>query len=345
MPRTSAISNVINRGGLYYDEVMKENVSVYTRQGQDEQKSGCRQLTTSQIYQPVVEPASAWHDIRSIRYHVYEWGSPGCPLLVLLHGWGDCGASFQFLVDELAGDWFVIAPDWRGFGETRLRSQAYWFPDYVADLDALLRIYQPDEPVNLLGHSMGANAAGLYAGIFPERVRRFVNVEGFGLADSEPGNAPDNYRRWIEAARDMPAYRSYPVPEDLAERIRRRSPSMSRAQARFVAEHWSELDESGAVALRADPAHKLPNAVQYRRAEAEACWDRVTAPVLLVVGENTDFKAAMKDWIDPDESRHPFHGAPTAVVPGAGHMVHFERPDELAKVTESFLRDEPGPLV
>ena len=53
----------------------------------------------------------------------------------------------------------------------------------------------------------------------------------------------------------------------------------------------------------------------------------------------------MKDWIDPDESRHPFHGAPTAVVPGAGHMVHFERPDELAKVTESFLRDEPGPLV
>ena len=113
---------------------------------------------------------------------------------------------------------------------------------------------------------------------------------------------------------------------------------MSRPQALFVAERWAEFDESGELILRADPAHKLPNAVQYRRAEAEACWDRVSAPVLLVVGEDTDFKAAMKDWTDPDESRHPFHGAPTALVPGAGHMVHFERPDELARVTEAFLR-------
>ena len=92
--------------------------------------------------------------------------------------------------------------------------------------------------------------------------------------------------------------------------------------------------------LRADPAHKLPNAVQYRRAEAEACWDHsVTAPVLLVVGENTDFKAAVKQWLDPDEARHPFHGAPTKVIAGAGHMVHFEKPAELAAATEAFLAD------
>ncbi len=294
-------------------------------------------MTTSQIYSPKVEPVSEWHDIRGVRYHVHEWGDRHDPLLVLLHGWGDTGASFQFMVDELEKEWFVIAPDFRGFGQSRFRTDSYWFPDYVADIDVLLSIYQPDESVNLLGHSMGANAAGIYAGVFPERVRAFVNVEGFGLADSDPANAPANYRRWIEQSRTMPAYREYSDYDELAERIRARSPQMSREQALFVARLWAELGDDGIIRLRADPAHKLPNAVQYRRAEAEACWEQVTAPVLLVVGETTDFKAAMKSWLDPDESRHPFHGAETIEIPAAGHMVHFEAPRALARATEAFL--------
>ncbi len=294
-------------------------------------------MTTSQIYSPKVEPVSRWHEIRGVRYHVHEWGDRDNPLLVLLHGWGDTGASFQFMVDELEKDWFVVAPDFRGFGQSHLRAESYWFPDYVADVDVLLSIYQPDEPVNLLGHSMGANAAGIYAGVFPERVRAFVNVEGFGLADSDPANAPANYRRWIEQSRTMPAYREYTDLDELAERIRKRSPFMAKNQARFVAQQWAQFDDDGMIRLRADPAHKLPNAVQYRRAEAEACWEQVTAPVLLVVGANTDFKAAMKRWLDPDESRHPFHGAESVEIPDAGHMVHFEAPRALARAMEAFL--------
>ena len=271
---------------------------------------------------------------------MYEWGSRHSPLLVLLHGWGDCGVSFQFMVDALAGDWFVIAPDWRGFGLSRSRCHSYWFPDYIADLDALLAIYQADAPVNLVGHSMGANVAGLYAGTFPERVSAFVNVEGFGLADSDPSEAPRTYRRWIEQGRQMPAFKTYASFGELAGRIRKRSPHMSPDRALFVARHWAVQDPGGTVRLRADPAHRLPNAVQYRRAEATACWDRVTAAVLLLVGEETDFKGDLKPWLDPDESRHPFRGAPSVIIPEAGHMVHFESPAELAAAVEAFVR--PG---
>jgi pimeloyl-ACP methyl ester carboxylesterase len=294
-------------------------------------------MTTSQIYRPKRSPNVATHDVRNVRYHVYEWGDRSRPLLVLLHGWGDTGASFQFVVDALEDDFFVVAPDWRGFGNTRLRRQSYWFPDYIADLDALLSLYAANGPACLLGHSMGANVAGLYSGIFPERVRGFVNVEGFGLADSDPAAAPATYRRWIEQSMTMPAYATYDDFEQLAQRIRRRSPGLDMDRALFVAHHWAEQSGSGEIVLRADPAHKLPNAVQYRRAEAEACWERVTAPVLLVVGENTDFKAAIKDWLDPDESRHPFHGAPTVIIPDAGHMVHFEQPEALARAAQKFL--------
>jgi pimeloyl-ACP methyl ester carboxylesterase len=263
---------------------------------------------------------------------------------MMLHGWGDCAASFQFVVDELRENWFVVAPDWRGFGRSRHRSASYWFPDYLADLDELLTRYQPDQPVHLLGHSMGANVAGLYAGVFPERVRSLINIEGFGLVDGDPANAPENYRRWITQSRKMPAYSVYKSFDELANRILKRNPVMSRDKAAYVARHWAAIDD-GSVVLRADPAHKLPNAVQYRRAEAEACRRNVTARVLLVVGEDTDFTAAAKSWIDPDESAHPFRNEQTAVIPGCGHMVHFEQPARLAEVIEGFLEADPAAVV
>jgi pimeloyl-ACP methyl ester carboxylesterase len=299
----------------------------------------------SQIYEPLRRPASVRIDVRGVSYHILEWGKRSDPLLVLLHGWGDCAASFQFLVDELRNDWFVVAPDWRGFGRSHYRCQGYWFPDYLADLDLILSHYQADEPVNLLGHSMGANVAGLYAGIFPERVQSFINVEGFGLADSEPSNAPANYRHWITQSRGQPAYATYRSFDELARRILKRNPAVRPDRAMFVAQHWAKEDDDGSIVLRSDPAHKLPNAVQYRRAEAEACWDKVTASVLMVVGKETDFTAAAKSWIDPDESAHPFRDEQTAVIPDCGHMVHFEQPGRLAELVERFLCDAEPALV
>ena len=45
---------------------------------------------------------------------------------------------------------------------------------------------RPTQPVDLLGHSMGGNVVMSYAGVRPERVRRLINLEGFGLPDSRP---------------------------------------------------------------------------------------------------------------------------------------------------------------
>lgn len=295
-------------------------------------------MKESEIYSPRVARRSTKLGIRGVEYHINEWGDAKDPLIVMLHGWGDCGGSFQFLVDALQENWFVVAPDWRGFGQSHLRAESYWFPDYVADLDRLLEIYRPDEPLRLLGHSMGANIAGLYAGIMPERVQQFVNVEGFGLADSNPADAPSNYRRWLEQGRKMPAYRTYPTFDALADRIRQRSPRLPAERANYVARLWAERLADGRIGLKADPAHKLPNATLYRRAEAAACWRQVTARTLLVLGEDTDFVAGAKSWLDDNPENHPFRDAKTETIATAGHMVHFEAPEALAAVTEAFLR-------
>src|SRR5262245_49556059 len=96
---------------------------------------------------------SLFLDIRGLRYHCRCWGDPTAPKLVLLHGWMDVSASFQFLVDALRGEWRAIAPDWRGYGLSDWSgADSYWFPDYLADLDVLLRELAPSEPVVLIGH-------------------------------------------------------------------------------------------------------------------------------------------------------------------------------------------------
>ena len=112
------------------------------------------------IYQPRRADASEFVALRGLRLHVRCWGDPALatptrPPLVLLHGWMDVGASFQFVVDALAAiegeSRCVIAPDWRGFGlSERCASDTYWFPDYLADLDALLDRLVPEGAIDLV---------------------------------------------------------------------------------------------------------------------------------------------------------------------------------------------------
>ena len=271
--------------------------------------------------------------IRGVDYCVYEWGEIGAPTLIYLHGWADMGATFQFVVDALEKDWFVVAPDWRGFGRTQTTVDSYWFPDYLADLHALLEHYSPDTPATLIGHSMGANIAALYAGSIPERVARLINIEGFGLPDSDPGEAPLRYRSWIESLSADIAFSSYADFGALARRIKKQSPGMADATADFVAREWGVADSSGRVELRADIRHKQPNPVLYRRAEAEACWRAIRADMLLVSGDAGPFSLGL-DTIDT----LPLPKHETEVIEGCGHRVQFEAPRQLAAAIENFLR-------
>lgn len=273
--------------------------------------------------------------VRGCDYAVSEWGNPNRPPMVYLHGWGDTGSTFQFVVDALPGDSFVVAPDWRGFGRSASGTVgAYWFPDYLADLDHLLAHYSPEQSVRLIGHSMGGNIASLYAGVMPERVEALINLEGFGLPDGEPTAAPARYRDWIRQTHAMPTFSSYRDHDELAERLSRRSPLMNSAQALFVAREWAAVGPDGRVHLRADPAHKLPNPVLYRRAEAEACWREIQARVLLVEGSDSDIAAdtnalaAMAAEV-PDSRR--------LSIEGVGHMLHFDRPAAVAAAAAEFF--------
>jgi pimeloyl-ACP methyl ester carboxylesterase len=279
---------------------------------------------------------SQFHSIRRLRYHVRRWPAGGAPKVVLLHGWMDVSASFQFLVDELEGNWDIYAPDWRGYGLTDWdRSDCYWFPDYLADLDFLLDAI--GGPVNLVGHSLGGNVATMYAGVRPERVAKLVNLEGFGLSRTAPEDAPRRYARWLQELHDRPGFRPYASFDELAKRLREGNPRLTAERADFLARHWGREAEGG-VLLRGDPAHKIVNPVLYRYEEVRACWRQVRAPVLWVdATETTALKRLGLDEEQYAERRGAFADLRYETVKDAGHMLHHDQPKAVARLIEAFL--------
>lgn len=281
---------------------------------------------------------SRFHDIRGLRYHVRTWGEPSAMPLVMLHGWMDVSASFQFLVDALQRDWYVVAPDWRGFGLTEWSRAPYWFPDYYGDLDAILDTYSPGEPVRLLAHSMGGNAACNYAGIRPHRVARLASLEGFGFVRMTPDSAPARYVKWLDSLKAPPRLRPYASLEDVAERLHQRNPRLAADRALFLAAHWARRTDDGQYVLRADPKHKMYNPVLNRMDENIACWRSITAPVLWVTGRQSTSGGGRRDTPEQfEERKRAFRDLREAFIEDAGHMMHHDQPEQLARVVEPFL--------
>jgi pimeloyl-ACP methyl ester carboxylesterase len=276
--------------------------------------------------------------IRGLGYHIRRWGREHAPKLFMLHGWMDVGASFQFLVDALAADWHVIAPDWRGFGRSEWCPDGYWFADYIADLEAIVEHFAPDEPARLLGHSLGGNVVTLYAGIRPQRVAKVVSLDGFGIPAEAPGAAPDKYVKWLDALRDPPGFAPYASLGAVADRLQAKNPRLSRGKAEFLASHWAQVTPDGGARLVSDPRHKLPFPIVYRMEEVRAIWARVTAPVLWVNASDSFIPKWLGEGEDGLRQRmRALRDCRMVTIPDTGHMLHHDQPAAVAAVIEPFL--------
>ena len=292
--------------------------------------------------------------LRGIDYHVRRWGPDSAdsalPPLVLAHGWMDVAASYQFAVDAFSADFFagrtIIAADWRGFGLTRPKAPVdhYQFVDYLADLDLLLDHYAPGQAVDLVGHSMGGNVAMLYAGARPARIRRLVNLEGFGLAPTAASEAPARYAKWLDETRALARgeldLKSYDSLEGVAQRLRKTNRRLGADKALWLAQHWAAADAQGRWHILGDAAHKVVSPHLFRVEELLAVYAAITAPTLAVEASDD----SLAQWNQGRYTLAQYYArlgqvrdCRTARVDDAGHMLHHDQPEAVARLIEDFL--------
>lgn len=300
-----------------------------------------------QMYQVKRIPRSEFVPIRNLSYHVQIWGepAPGKIPLVMVHGWMDVAASYQFVVDALKGDHYVIAPDWRGYGQTRCDdADNYWFPDYLADLEFLLDHYAPDQQVNLVGHSMGGNIVMLYGGVRPERIRRLVNLEGFGMPATTPDMAPGRYAKWMDELKKLHKgemdLRAYDTVDGVARRLMKTNPRLGQDKADWLARHWAAENPDGKWDILGAPAHKISNAQLYRVEEVLEIYKCLSMPVLAVEASDNSLDLWWRGKFTLAQYHERLKIVPNVEIvriEDAGHMMHHDQPEVLASLIERFI--------
>lgn len=285
------------------------------------------------------EPREHVIEANGLAQHVLEWDRAGCDTtVVLLHGFLDLAWSFERVAQRLAPQYHVIAPDFRGHGDSARVGAGgyYYFPDYTADLARLLprltraRTY-------LVGHSMGGTVATHYAGAFPERVHKLALLEGIGPPGAQPEAAPERLLEHIRTVDEMRAKRLRPLPSlaAAAERLRRAYPGLDPTWAERLAEKATRpAPESppGSRLWKHDPLHRTRSPLLFSEAQFAAFCRRIACPVLIVDGADSDTRFAH----DP-ERKSLYPNAATVCIEGAGHMVQLDRPGAVAEVLLEFF--------
>lgn len=278
-------------------------------------------------------------EANGLAHHVLEWDDAGADTtVVLLHGFLDLAWSFERVAERLAPHYHVIAPDFRGHGDTgRVGAGGYYyFPDYTADLARLLPRLTRARTF-LAGHSMGGTVATYYAGAFPERVHKLALLEGIGPPGTKPETAPERLREHIRTVDEARAKTLRPLPSlaAAAERLRRVSPGLDAAWAERLAEKATEPAPDGPPGSRLwkhDPLHRTRSPILFSEAQYAAFARGIACPVLIVDGTDSGIRFAH----DP-ERRSLYPNAVLRRIEGAGHMMQLDRPDAVADVLLEFF--------
>lgn len=278
-------------------------------------------------------------DIRGLNYHIQEWGDASNPTLIILHGWMDCGATFNHVAEHLTDAYHIVAPDLRGFGQTE-HAQGYWFPDYFADLEEILDYYTPDQPARLIGHSMGGNIVMMYAGIRPERVASVLSLEALGMAPTTSADAPGKYRKWMHEILSGEPSKIYPNMASLKQSIQKGNPTLSNEVIEELVGHWGEpFGDHGGYRLKHDHKHRYMNPVRYNFDDILMVWREVTARVGVVMAEQSRLYTQFKKLGRLDQAREVLNVADKDyfVVLNSAHMLHLEQPKATAECIRTFF--------
>ncbi len=284
-----------------------------------------------------MEPISHFFYSHRLRLQFWDWGSEGKPVLVLVHGGLDHARNWDNVAKALCQDYHVYALDLRGHGNSAWGTGAiYSVIEHVLDLSALLDIINKF-PVSIVGHSLGAITSLMYSGIYPDRVKKLVTIEGVGLPiqhDATP--TTDRVRKWIESVRktENRASHSYPDLASAVHRMKEANPFLSDAMAEHLTLHGTNWNADGSLIWKFDNFARLFPPYGVNLDEAKQVLGSITCPTLL-------FWARQSFAQDPetDPLGMAIRNREIVRVDQAGHWLHHDQLEIFLRETKRFLAE------
>lgn len=263
-----------------------------------------------------------------LRHHLIARGSPGSPVVMMLHGLAGQAHAFDGIANQLAAKYHVYCLDVRGRGETEWGPpDGYHMDNYVADLEAV-REALGLQHFALVGTSMGGIITMNYAPGFPDRVDRVV------LNDVGPEIDPDGLARILayvgrapEMFADMKAVVKY-YRENYAPMVEHLPEDQIADFAR-----WNvRKSDSGVYVWKMDPAVRAGTSTAQPAVQPWDAAKQIACPALILRG-------AQSDVLSPEIAKRMIEVMPNArlvEIPGVGHAPVLTEPVAM-KALHEFL--------
>jgi pimeloyl-ACP methyl ester carboxylesterase len=285
-----------------------------------------------------LEPVSHFFYSDRLKLQFWDWGTDGKPAMILVHGGLDHARSWDWVARALRDDYHVYALDLRGHGNSAWAPGAlYSVAEHILDLSALADIINAF-PVYIVGHSLGGIVTLLYAGVYPERVKKIVAIEGLGPPPNHRIHRPasQRMREWIEAVRKLEHRQphSYPDLATAVARMKEANPFLTDAVAQHLTLHGTNWNADGSIIWKFDNYARLFAPYGMNMDDVKEMLSRIECPTLLFWGRQS--------WAQDPE----IDGRATVIpnsrlvkVDHAGHWVHHDQLEVFLQETKRFLAE------
>jgi len=289
----------------------------------------------------IIGPTSSYFVSQRLRLHYVDWGNRDAPLLVLVHGGKDHARSWDWVARDLRREYHVVALDLRGHGDSAWAlGGSYSQLDHVLDLTQFMEMLGTF-PVTIIGHSLGGSLSLMFTGLYPERVRKLVAIEGLGpppemLKGIFAKPVWDRARQWIESTRKLASRepRRYASIAEAADRMKEANSFLSDEVAEHLTQHAVARNEDGSYSWKFDNYTRAFYPVRPTLEEMHALWQRISCPTLLIRGTESWAADPQADGLETH-----FQNVRCSAIEGAGHWVHHDRLDEFLTQVRKFLID------
>jgi pimeloyl-ACP methyl ester carboxylesterase len=285
-----------------------------------------------------LEPISHYYYSHRLKLHFWDWGQDDRPALILVHGGLDHARNWDWVARALRDRFHVYALDLRGHGNSQWAPGAlYSVAEHVLDLSALADIINAF-PIYLVGHSLGGIVSLFYSGVFPDKVKKTVSIEGLGppITHRVFGPASERMRDWIERIRNTEHRdpHSYPSLDKAVARMKEANPHLSDEVARHLTLHGTNWNADGSLVWKFDNYARPFAPYGHSKEDFAEIMGQITCPVMLFWG--------MESWAPDPESdgrAQAINNRRIVKVPDAGHWVHHDQLELFLAKTLAFLSE------